>query len=153
MWWAAYERGGFPALRGILTGLRRSSAPTTGEFVVHHVNRVLNADLRRVVARYGFEPAELAAGPVPTIAGCTLVGMAQADVIVGTSGPDTVCGLGGSDRLTGGAGADALVGGPGNDVLNARDGRRDLVRGCSGRDTAVVDKGLDQVTGVERVRP
>lgn len=152
-WIEINRRAGLPAIRGILAGMRYQLPRTTGELVTHHANRVLNADLRPVVARYGFEPAELEAGPVPSIPGCTLIGMGVADAITGTPGPDTICGLGGADRLTGGAGADILEGGSGNDVLNARDGRRDVVRGGPGHDTAQIDRGLDRVTGVERIKP
>lgn len=150
-WSEVYARGGFPAVRGILAGLRRQPATTTGEFVLHHVNRVLSADLRPVVERYGFEPSELEAGPTPAIPGCTLIGMATGEVITGTTGSDTICGLGGNDRLAGGAGTDVLDGGQGDDVLNARDGARDVVRGGPGRDTARVDR-IDVVSGVEKVR-
>ena len=152
-WREIYARGGFPAIRGILASMRSRRPLTTGEFVLHHVNRVLNRDLRPVAARYGFEPSELAASPVPRIPGCTLIGMSTRDVIPGTPGPDVVCGLGGNDRLTGGPDADVLDGGAGADTLNARDGRRDVVRGGPGKDSARVDRGLDRVSGVERLLP
>jgi RTX calcium-binding nonapeptide repeat (4 copies) len=144
-------RGGLPAIRGVLASMRTQRPTTTGELVLHHANRVLHADLRPVLARYGFEPAELTARPVPAIPGCTLIGSAQRDAIKGTSGADTVCGLAGNDVVTGGAGRDVLEGGPGNDVLEARDRRRDVVRGGPGRDTARIDRGLDRVVGVERL--
>jgi RTX calcium-binding nonapeptide repeat (4 copies) len=152
-WHEIYARGGFPAIRGILASMRSRRPLTTGEFVLHHVNRVLNRDLRPVAARYGFEPAELAASLVPRIPGCTLIGMSTRDVIRGTSGPDVVCGLGGNDWLTGGPAADVLDGGSGADRLDARDGRRDVVRGGPGKDSARVDRGLDRVSGVERLLP
>lgn len=152
LWEDILARGGFPAVRGILAGMRYRPPVTTGEFLLHHVNRVLNADLRPVVERYGFDLTELEASPAPRVPGCTLIGMAEAgDVVLGTAGPDRICGLGGFDRLTGGAGSDVLEGGPGNDVLNARDGVRDVVRGGPGRDTAFVDR-IDVVSGVEKVR-
>jgi RTX calcium-binding nonapeptide repeat (4 copies) len=150
-WHEIYARGSFPAIRGILASMRRRPPLTTGEFVLHHVNRVLNRDLRPVAARYGFEPPELAASPAPRIPGCTLIGMATRDVIPGTSGPDVVCGLGGNDWLTGGPDADVLDGGSGADRLDARDGRRDVVRGGPGKDSARVDRRLDRVSGVERL--
>lgn len=150
-WIEVHSVGGFPALRGILAGSRFRRPATTGELVVHQAGRVLNRDLRPLASRYGFDATDLAAGPMPTISGCTLIGMATADVIVGTSGPDTICGLGGNDRLAGGSGADVLDGGMGTDTLNARDGRRDIVRGGPGTDTARIDGGLDRVSGVERI--
>ena len=58
-WREIYARGGFPAIRGILASMRSRRPLTTGEFVLHHVNRVLNRDLRPVAARYGFEPPGL----------------------------------------------------------------------------------------------
>jgi hypothetical protein len=150
-WIEVHARGGSPAIRGILAGMRYRRPATTAELVVHQVNRVLNVDLRPVLARYGFEPAELEAGPTPLIPGCTLIGMSTADVIEGPSGSDTICGLAGNDRLTGGTGSDILQGGLGNDTLNARDGGRDVVRGGPGRDVARIDRKLDRVAGVERI--
>ena len=150
-WIEVQKLGGFPALRGVLAGMRYRRPATTGELVLHHVNRVLHADVTPLVARYGFEPAELQAGPTPAIPGCTLIGMATRDVIAGTAGPDVICGLGGNDRLTGGGGNDTLDGGTGNDTVNARDGRRDVVSGGPGRDVARIDRGLDRVRGVERI--
>jgi hypothetical protein len=37
-------------------------------------------------------------------------------------------------------------------MLVARDRARDIVNGGSGRDAAIVDRGLDRVVGVERRR-
>ena len=150
-WFEVHRLGGFPAIRGVLAGMRRSPPETTGELVAH-ANRVLNVDLRPIVARYGFEASELEAQPV-VLSGCTLIGSALSDAIAGTGGPDTICGLAGNDRLTGGPGSDILDGGAGRDTLNARDGRRDVVRGGAGKDSARVDRGLDRVSGVERLLP
>lgn len=152
-WITVYRLGGLPAIRGVLAGLRARPAASTGALVAHHLNRVLNADLRPVVARYGFEPSELAAGPAPRIAVCTRIGTAAGETIWGTPGQDTVCGLGGNDRLVGGGGNDVLEGGAGSDTLNARDGRRDIVRGGGGPDRARIDPGLDRVVGVETIAP
>jgi RTX calcium-binding nonapeptide repeat (4 copies) len=149
-WIEVHELGGFPAIRGMLAGMRARPPETTAGLVAL-ASRVLNRDLRPLVARYGFEPSDLKAAPV-VLAGCTLIGSAQGERIVGTDGPDTICGLAGNDPLTGGAGADILDGGPGADTLNARDGRRDVVRGGPGRDSARVDR-LDRVIGVERLLP
>ncbi len=55
-----------------------------------------------------------------------------------------------ADRLTGTKGADVICGGGGNDVIFARDGKRDVIDGGPGRDTAYVDKG-DVVRHVEKV--
>ncbi len=150
-WFEVHRLGGFPAIRGVLAGMRTRVPRTTGEFVAH-ANRVLNADLRPIAARYGFEASELAAPPI-VLPGCTLIGTAAGDVISGTRGSDTVCGLAGNDRLAGGSGRDILDGGAGADVLNARDGSRDVVRGGPGRDAARIDRGLDRVSGVERLLP
>jgi hypothetical protein len=150
-WITVYRLGGLPASRGILAGLRERPATSTAALVAHHLNRVLNADLRPVVALYGFEPSELAAGPTPRIAVCTRIGTAAGETIWGTPGRDTICGLGGNDRLVGGGGSDVLQGGAGLDTLNARDGRRDVVRGGGGRDRARIDRGLDRVVGVETI--
>ena len=55
--------------------------------------------------------------------------------------------------LEGGAGEDLLDGGAGNDVILARDGRQDTIRGGPGLDRAQVDRGVDRVSGVEKIIP
>jgi hypothetical protein len=131
-WLLAYRAGGFPAVRGILAGLRARPARSTAELVAHFA-RVLHRDVRPVFALYGFSAAEVGAEPAPAVSSCTLIGTARAETITGTRGPDTICGLAGAD------------------LLLARDGRRDVVRGGPGRDSARVDRGLDRVVGVERI--
>lgn len=153
LWIELHARAGFPAIRGLLAGMRARPPGSTGDFVAHHVNRVLNVDLRPVVLRYGFTRRELQAGPVPEIPGCTLVGSRRGDTIAGTAGADVVCGLAGDDRLWGASGRDVLDGGTGDDTINARDGRRDVVRGGDGRDTAQIDRELDHVADVEELLP
>ena len=108
-------------------------------------------------------------------ASCTIVGTSGKDLLVGTDGDDVICGRGGndviqargghdlvrggsgSDTIFGGGERDILVGGPGRDVLlggagadliQARDRRRDAVRGGSGRDGAAMDK-IDRRISVE----
>jgi hypothetical protein len=44
---------------------------------------------------------------------------------------------------------DVLIGGRGNDTFMARDGKKDIIRGGPGHDTAYVDR-VDKVTGVEK---
>jgi Ca2+-binding RTX toxin-like protein len=80
-----------------------------------------------------------------------LVGGPCNDVLSGGAGSDSLAGRAGADALTGGSGRDVLDGGAGPDRLFARDGRRDLVRCGSGRDTALVDR-IDVVVGCERTR-
>ena len=75
------------------------------------------------------------------------------DFLVGLRGDDVLRGLGGRDTLTGGAGRDRLDGGEGADTIIAKDGRRDVVIGGPGKDSARIDRGLDRVTGVERLLP
>ncbi len=75
------------------------------------------------------------------------------DFLVGKAGDDVLRGLAGRDRLTGGVGRDVLEGGEGADMIVARDGRRDVLRGGPGNDSARVDRGLDQVSGVEKLVP
>jgi RTX calcium-binding nonapeptide repeat (4 copies) len=81
------------------------------------------------------------------------------DCLLGYGGADVLRGEDGHDRLTGGRGADLLVGGggvnaydagPGRDVVQARNGKRELVRCGSGRDRARVDS-RDRVRDCERV--
>ena len=81
------------------------------------------------------------------------------DCLLGQDGGDVLRGEAGEDRLTGGRDADVLVGGPGvnaydagpgRDFVDARNGRRELVRCGSGRDRARVDR-RDRVRGCERV--
>ena len=101
---------------------------------------------------------------------CTIVGTQAADVIRGTRGRDVICGLGGNDVILGRGGNDTVYGGPGNDTLDggtgndvlrggagndtfrARDGRRDVVEGGGGTDSAVADRTLDRLRSVERRR-
>jgi hypothetical protein len=104
-----------------------------------------------------------------------LEGGAGNDLLEGRGGPDQLIGGAGSDVLRGGAGRDfmiagpayyrfgwewgdergpgfdLLLGGPGNDQLIAEDGNRDDVRGGRGRDVARVDRGLDELSGIERL--
>jgi RTX calcium-binding nonapeptide repeat (4 copies) len=81
------------------------------------------------------------------------------DCLLGDEDNDVLRGQAGNDRLTGGAGADTLVGGPGinaydagpgADFVEARNGKRELVRCGSGRDRARVDR-QDRVRDCERV--
>lgn len=111
-----------------------------------------------------------------------LAGDSQANRIEGFGGDDVILGRGGADRLTddwsragndrlfGGAGEDRLSGGDGSDFLGggtgkdslrgrhgddrfrAKDGFRDEVRGGGGVDWARVDRALDLLSGLERVR-
>jgi Ca2+-binding RTX toxin-like protein len=90
-----------------------------------------------------------------------LAGTPFADTLRGLGGNDVLRGLGGNDRLEGGSGDDRLVGGPGSDVLlggagndtiEARDGRRDVVRCGAGRDTVVADRIDSVARDCERVR-
>ena len=93
---------------------------------------------------------------------CTITGTVAVDTLLGTSATDVACGLAGNDRslglkgndvLEGGPGEDLLDGGAGNDLILARDGRQDTVRGGPGLDRAQVDRGVDRVSGVERIVP
>jgi Tol biopolymer transport system component len=106
--------------------------------------------------------------PVQFESACTIKGTIYGESLDGTRHADTVCGLAGddflsgdegADRIRGGAGndrifdyggKDRLEGGSGNDVISARDGRRDVVVGGPGRDSARVDR-IDRVIGVEEV--
>jgi Ca2+-binding RTX toxin-like protein len=88
--------------------------------------------------------------PVEFAEPCTVKGTIYAELLEGTERADRICGLAGSDRISDYGGKDRLEGGSGNDVLNARDGRRDVVIGGPGRDSATVDR-IDKVIGVERV--
>jgi Ca2+-binding RTX toxin-like protein len=46
---------------------------------------------------------------------------------------------------------DELLGGRGNDTIRAQNGKRDIIRGGPGRDTAYVDREVDDYEGVEVV--
>jgi hypothetical protein len=54
-------------------------------------------------------------------------------------------------QVQGGRRTERLLGGSGNDTIRARDGKKDIIRGGPGRDTAYVDR-IDTVAGVEVVR-
>ena len=116
-----------------------------------------------------FRPGH-ATGTAGTAAPCFLQGTDGPDVLYGTrlgdlvdarGGNDVVYGGGGNDLILGGDGADVIRGGSGHDVLRggagddnliSRDGQSDAVYGGAGRDTALVDRKLDRVVGVEVVR-
>jgi Ca2+-binding RTX toxin-like protein len=81
------------------------------------------------------------------------------DCLLGYDGSDVLRGGPGSDRLTGGRGADLLAGGPGvnaydagpgRDFVDARNGKRELVRCGSGRDRVRADR-RDRLRDCERV--
>jgi Ca2+-binding RTX toxin-like protein len=89
-----------------------------------------------------------------------LVGRSGRDVLEGGSGGDglsagpgndSLLGGRGDDDLLGGRGRDRFAGGSGRDTLLARDGERDRGSGGPGRDRALVDLGLDELRGVERL--
>ncbi len=90
--------------------------------------------LRRLTsrARAFSPPSWQPLGPRP--AGCTIWGTDGPDLLVGTRGRDRICGLGG------------------NDTIDVRNHSRDVVDGGPGRDTARIDKKLDRVVRVERIR-
>jgi hypothetical protein len=130
-WWEAQRVGGFAGLRALLASMRLRPPLTTGELVVQHANPILGADLRPVLRRLGFEPAELTAPArrlPPQL--CTRIGTAGRDVLDGTRGRDVLCGLAGADLFRSrGGGADVIRCGPGKDAVLAD--RRDLVaRDC-----------------------
>lgn len=62
----------------------------------------------------------------------------------------TVLGTGGNDHLTA-HGGDTVCGLDGNDVIHARNGKRDVIDGGPGIDTAIVDR-VDVVRHVEHVK-
>ena len=117
----------------------------------------------RECLRWGLYVVKLPSGEQPRITNaCRFVGTAGRNVLRGTPFLDYLVGLGGDDVLRGGRGRDTVVGGAGRDVLEggdggdtiiARDGRRDVVRGGDDKDSARVDRGLDLVSGVERLLP
>ncbi|MGH3018019.1 MAG: hypothetical protein ACRDLU_06570, partial [Gaiellaceae bacterium] len=117
----------------------------------------------RECLRWGLYVLNIASGAQERITNrCRFVGTARddrlkgtpfLDFLVGLGGNDVLRGAGGKDTLTGGIGRDVLEGGDGADTIVARDGRRDVVSGGPGRDAARVDRGIDRVTGVERLLP
>lgn len=74
------------------------------------------------------------------------------DRLFGSAGADRLVAGRGNDILLGGPGVDTLLGGFGNDTFFARDGRRDIVDGSRGRDTATLDRSLDRARSIERRR-
>lgn len=79
-------------------------------------------------------------------------GDAGNDVLLGQAGNDKLNGGAGNDRITGGGGTDVMKGDAGNDSFAARDKKKDNVNGGAGTDTAVADRRLDRVRGVEKLR-
>jgi Tol biopolymer transport system component len=84
---------------------------------------------------------------------CTTSGTRAPDALVGTSRADVLCGLGSGDLLAGTGGSDVIDGGAGADLILARDRRKDVIQGGPGKDSARIDKGLDKVSGVEKLIP
>ena len=125
-------------------------------------NRIVYASGRECL-RWGLYVINQRSGSQSRITNaCRFVGTPRRDVLRGTPFLDYLVGLGGDDvlrggtgrdTLTGGAGRDVLEGGDGGDMIIARDGRRDVVRGGEDKDSARIDRGLDQVSGVERLLP
>lgn len=86
-----------------------------------------------------------------------VVGGTGNDEIDGGSGADRLYGGGGiddiyggfqNDVIVGGPGPDTLYGGNGNDTIDAKDGVSDIVDcGYGTGDVAVVDRGIDHVSG------
>jgi dipeptidyl aminopeptidase/acylaminoacyl peptidase len=117
----------------------------------------------RECLRWGLYVLSVASGAEKRITNpCRFVGTTGNDKLKGTPFLDFVVGLGGDDVLRGGKGRDTVVGGAGRDVLEggdggdtlmARDGRRDIVRGGDDKDSARIDRGLDVVSGVEKLLP
>ncbi|MDO9466089.1 MAG: Calx-beta domain-containing protein [Thiobacillus sp.] len=92
-----------------------------------------------------------ASASVYSIAGNTLIGGADdeiilggnnADILIGNAGNDVLIGNGGNDQLFGGEGADRLEGGVGNDLLDGGSGN-DLLIGGAGNDTLTGGLGAD----------
>lgn len=79
-----------------------------------------------------------------------LVGGPGDDILRGQDGHDLLTGGPGDDTLVGGPGANAYDAGPGRDYVDARNGRRELVRCGSGRDRARLDQS-DRARSCERV--
>ena len=127
--------------------------------------------LRDVEALAGSSGADVLKG---NSLGNTLRGLGGQDVVRGHGGDDSVEGGNGSDWLAGGGGRDYLVGssrdptdhavseaarghdvmfgGSGADFFMANDDFADRLRGGPGRgDRALIDPGLDDVRGIERV--
>lgn len=81
-----------------------------------------------------------------------LIGGPGDDILLGGRGRDRHLGEGGRDSLVGGPDRDVLSGGEDHDVLLARDGERDVVYGGPGSDQATVDRGLDILSSIFKVK-
>jgi Tol biopolymer transport system component len=84
--------------------------------------------------------------------GDLLMGGLGSDDLHGGIGNDRLFGGDGDDWLTGDLGRDVFSGGNGDDKFYAKDGQREVIVGGPGFDIAYVDRGLDRVRDVERVR-
>ena len=93
--------------------------------------------------------------------GDAMAGGAGFDVVEGGEGNDWMSGNRGNDRISGmddstfsstarkkSRKVEVLIGESGNDTFRAKDGKKDIIRGGPGRDTAYFDK-VDKVKGVE----
>ena len=80
------------------------------------------------------------------------------DKMYGRGGNDRLYGYAGDDGISGGRGQDTIYGGQGNDGLfgnekYAQDGSRDIIFCGSGRDSAYVDRRLDDTKNCESRPP
>jgi dipeptidyl aminopeptidase/acylaminoacyl peptidase len=98
--------------------------------------------------RYGSKRDNRVTGTAGRDVLCALAGR---DIIRAGGGDDVVLGGDGKDVIYGGSGKDWLFGGAGNDLILARDGKPAIVNGGPGHDRARIDRGLDRLSGVERV--
>ena len=86
-------------------------------------------------------------GGADEISGCS-----GDDRLFGGRGPDLIQACGGDDLVSGGPGRDRLHGNGGDDRIRSKDGLRDRVSGGAGFDHARIDRTLDRLNSVERVR-
>jgi Ca2+-binding RTX toxin-like protein len=86
-------------------------------------------------------------GGADDISGCS-----GDDRLFGGRGPDLIQACEGDDLVNGGPGRDRLHGNEGDDRIRAKDGLRDRVLGGAGFDRARVDRTLDRLNSIERVR-
>jgi serralysin len=74
------------------------------------------------------------------------------DRLFGGPGPDVISAGAGNDLISGDPGRDRLRGDEGDDRIRSKDGFRDRLWGGEGFDRARIDRTLDHLDSVERVR-
>lgn len=131
----------------VVTGPQQGSLTGTGANRTYtSAAGYVGADSLTFRASDGVAQSNLATVSFDVVAGCTITGTKNADVLRGTPGDDVICGLKGRDKLFGLEGDDTLLGGADGDQLIGGPGDDDLAGGPD-NDALRGDEGADYLDG------